>query len=90
MPKVKKVEKLSVTIPKELASEVRAIVPQGKLSAFFAEAVQHHLAYRRQKTALENGFGAWKTENHPDLKTSQDSILYVRALREADKQRLTA
>lgn len=88
MPETRKMEKLSVTLPKELAIELRATVPHGKLSAFLTEAVQFQLAYQRQKAALKIGFGAWKARNHPDLKTPEDSTAYVRALREADEWRL--
>ena len=88
MPDTGKTEKLSITLPKELATELRATVPRGKLSAFIAEAAEFYLAWRRQKEALKIGFGAWKARNHPDLKTPEDSTAYVRALREADEDRL--
>ena len=65
MPKTGEMEKLSITLPKELATELRDMVPQGKLSAFLAEAVQFQLAYQWQKAALKIGFGAWKDEDHP-------------------------
>ena len=81
-------EKVSVTLPKELAGEIRSIVSQGEISAFFTEALQHYLAYRKQKIALEKGFGAWRNDNHPDLTTPADSSSYVRSLREADRERL--
>ena len=81
-------EKVSVTLPRELAGELRFIVSQGGVSSFFAEALEHYLAYRKQKVALEKGFGAWKDESHPDLNTPKDSTAYVRSLREADKNRL--
>ena len=83
-----KTEKISVTLPREVIEEIRAIVSQGEVSSFFTEALEHYLAYRRQKVALEKGFGAWKNKNHPDLATAEDSTAYVRALREADKERL--
>jgi len=83
-----KTEKVSVTLPRELAGEIRSIVSQGEVSSFFAEALGHYLAYRKQKLALEKGFGAWKDEGHPDLKTPGDSTAYVRHLREADRKRL--
>ena len=88
MPRTKKMEKLSITLPKELASELRAMVPHGKLSAFLTEAVQFQLAYQRQKAALKIGFGAWKAKNHPDLKIPADSTAYVNALRALDEERL--
>jgi len=83
-----KKEKVSVTLPKELAAEIRSIVSQGEVSSFFTEALEHYLAYRKQKVALEKGFGAWKDESHPDLTTPEDSTAYIRSIREADKKRL--
>ena len=89
MGKRGKTEKMSVTLPKELAGEIRSIVSQGEISSFFTEALAHYLAYRKQKIALEKGFGAWKNESHPDLGTPEDSTAYVRAVREQDEERLT-
>lgn len=82
-----KTEKMSVTLPEELAGEIRSTVSQGEVSAFFTEALEHYLAYRKQKIALEKGFGAWKNREHPDLATPRDSTAYVRSLREADRER---
>jgi hypothetical protein len=83
-----KTEKMSVTLPKELAGEIRSIVSHGEISSFFTEALAHYLAYRKQKIALGKGFGAWKGKNHPDLKTSEDSTAYVHNLRKTDEKRL--
>ena len=63
--------------------EIRSTMSQGEVSAFFTEALKHYLAYLKQKTALEKGFGAWKNKNHPALATPQDSTAYVRATRQA-------
>jgi hypothetical protein len=82
-----KTEKMSVTLPKELAGEIRSIASQGEISSFFTEALEHYIAYRKQTIALEKGFGAWKDEYHPDLTTPDDSTAYVRAIREADRER---
>jgi hypothetical protein len=43
-----KTEKLSVTLPRELAGEIRSIVPPGEVSSFFTEALEHYLAYHKQ------------------------------------------
>ena len=83
-----KTEKVSVTLPKELAGEIRSIASQGKVSSFFTEALEHYLAYRKQKVALEKGFGAWKSKSHTDLNTPDDSTAYVRGIREAGRERL--
>ena len=81
-----KTEKVSVTLPKELAGEIRSIVSKGEVSSFFTEALEHYLAYHKQKIALDKGFGAWKDESHPDLNTPQDSTAYVHSIREADRK----
>ncbi len=88
MAKEERAEKLSVTLPKELAAEIRRLVPQRGMSAFFTEAAKRYLAQHRQRTALERGFGAWTAENHPELKMPEDTVVYVRSLREADRERL--
>ena len=79
-----KTEKVSVTLPRELAEQIRTVVPRGELSSLFTEALEHYLAHRKQKVALEKGFGAWKGRSHPDLNTPQDSAAYVQSIREAD------
>jgi hypothetical protein len=83
-----KTEKMSVTLPKKLAGEVRSVAAAGEISSFFTEALEHYLAYRKQTLALEKGFGAWKNDNHPDLVTPEDSKAFVRSVREGDKNRL--
>ena len=84
-----KTEKMSVTLPMELAGEIRSIASRGEISSFFTEALEHYISYRKQKIALEKGFGAWKNNSHPNLTTPEDSTAYVRAVRQADKGRLT-
>lgn len=88
MARIGKTEKISVTLPRELAGEIRSIASRGEVSSFFTEALEHYLAYRKQKTALEKGFGAWKEQAHPDLAKPEDSTAYVRAIRQAGRQRL--
>ncbi len=88
MANAKRAEKLSITLPWELADEIRRLVPQGGVSAFFTEAVRHTLARQHQKVALEQGFGAWSSEKHPELATPEASTSYVRSLRETDRKRL--
>lgn len=82
-----KTEKVSVTLPKWLASEIRSIVSHGEISSFFTEALEHYIAYRKQVIGLNEGFGAWKDEGHPELATPEDSSAYVRAIREVDRGR---
>jgi len=54
-------ERMSVTLPRELATEIRSIASQGEISSFFTEALEHYIAYHKQKVPLEKRFGAWKS-----------------------------
>ena len=83
-----KTEKMSVTLPKKLAGEIRSVTSQGQISSFFTEALEHYLSYRKQTIALEKGFGVWTSKNHPDLITPEDSVAYVRSIREAGGKRM--
>jgi hypothetical protein len=87
MEKRGKTEKISVTLPRELAGEIKSLVSQGEVSSFFAKALEHYLAFRKQRIALDKGFGIWGRELHPDLVTAGDARAYVRSIRE-DKERL--
>ena len=87
MKKTGNTTKLYVTIPIELAEAIRSLVPHGKRSAFVAEALEYYLRYLKQKEALRKGFGAWKDEDHPDLKTPEDSVRFVNAFRDLGKER---
>jgi len=78
-------EKISVTLPRKLASEIRDLVPQGEVSAFFTQALEHYVALKRQKIALRKGFSAWKDKNHPDLMTPDDSSEFVYSIRKTDR-----
>ncbi len=81
-------EKISVTLPLELTRQIRALVSRGEVSSFFTQALEHFLAIHRQKIALNKGFGAWGKESHPDLSTPDDSVPYIRSLRDKDNERL--
>ncbi len=75
-------KRVTVTLPDDLSDELHSEVPKGQLSAFITEAARRHLGWIRQGKALEAGKGAWKDENHPDLQTPEDTVRFVRALRE--------
>ncbi len=82
-----KTEKMSVTIPIDLAQEIRSLSAPGEVSSFFTEAITHYLEYRKQTVALQKGFGAWKDTKHPELVTPEDTRDYVCALRKTDRKK---
>ncbi|MDD5189477.1 MAG: hypothetical protein PHE50_00360 [Dehalococcoidales bacterium] len=77
--------KISVTIPNDLAIEIKEIIPQGEVSSFFTEALGYYLTYVRQKKALTKGAGIWKDENYPELKTTRDTVDYINLIRKTDR-----
>ncbi len=87
MVRVAKTEKVTVTLPKKLAGEIRAIATKGEVSSLVAEALEEYLARRKFKIALKKGFGAWKDEDHPELKTPEDTIAFVNAIRKENWER---
>jgi metal-responsive CopG/Arc/MetJ family transcriptional regulator len=82
-------EKISVTLPADLVREIRSIVPEKGISRFLTEAVGEKLVKYKLNRALKEGYGAWSSEKHPELKTSEDSTALVRELRERDNERLS-
>ena len=84
---VAKTEKLSITVPKELAARLREMVPQGEVSAFISEALDDRLQMEKQRIGLEAGLGAWKDEDHPDLMTPEDTQKWLSELRSRDDER---
>jgi metal-responsive CopG/Arc/MetJ family transcriptional regulator len=82
-------EKISVTLPADLMKEIRSIVPEKGISKFLTEAVGERLAKYKLDQALKEGYGAWSSEKHPELKTPEDSIALVQELREKDDERLS-
>jgi len=83
-----KTEKLSISVPKEVAKMLREYVPSGKVSSYVAEILEYALQMEKQRRGLEAGLGAWKDENHPDLKTPEDTQRWLRELRSRDNERL--
>jgi len=82
-----KTEKLSITVPRKVAELLREYVPPGKISSFVAEIIESQLMWEKQKRAIEKYAGAWKDEDHPDLKTPEDTQRWLRELRSMDRER---
>ena len=61
-------QKITVSMPKTLLSELDAIVSARQRSSFINEAVSKQIAIAKQTQAIEEGAGIWTDENHPDMK----------------------
>lgn len=72
-----------IILPDDLANEIDAVIGKRGRSEFFADAARHELRRRRQAKTLVNAEGAWKDENHPELRDG--SAAYVERQRRSDE-----
>ena len=68
-----------------MVAEIDKIVGKRGRSAFLTELAQREIKIRRQREALRETAGAWKSEDHPEL--AQGSAAWVREMRSLDDQR---
>lgn len=61
--------------------ELSALVEEGKRSHFVAEATREALRKFKLMQGIEQAAGAWKSKEHPELKTQKAVEHYVRELR---------
>jgi len=70
-------------IPDDLLNDLKQLVGMRQQSRFVAEAIRKELQREKMKNALKNSFGAWKDEDHPELKDGVDH--YVRSQRKSTR-----
>src|SRR5258708_20587244 len=70
-----------VILPVELVADIDELVGKRGRSAFLTELARREIKFRRQRQALRETAGAWKTEDHPELEAGTgDWIRVVRYL----------
>jgi hypothetical protein len=74
-----------VILPVDLVADIDRLVGKRGRSAFLTEVAQREIKIRRQREALRETAGAWKTEDHPEL--AQGAASWVEQIREVDNQR---
>jgi hypothetical protein len=70
-------------LPEDLIEEIKKAVSKREQSKFVAAALRKELNRLRLEKALTTSFGAWKHENHPELKDGTD--IYVRNIRKSSR-----
>lgn len=81
--------KTTFIFPEDLLTAIDRLVRARKRTKFIVEATQEKLERLKFSMALDKAAGAWKDENHPDLKTQGDINQYLREIREPTNRRLT-
>jgi hypothetical protein len=74
-----------VILPIDLIADIDKLVGKRGRSAFLTELAQREIKLRRQRQALREAAGAWKSENHPELAEGSDA--WIREIRSLDSQR---
>ena len=75
-----------VVLEENLVKDIDRLVGPRQRSSFLTEAAQEKLMRFRQIAALKAAAGAWKDEDHPELK--QGSAKWVRKMRQESDRRL--
>ena len=74
-----------VILPIELVADIDRLVGKRGRSAFLAEVARDEIMRRQQRLALQASAGAWKDEDHPELKGG--SAAWVRQMRSESERR---
>lgn len=74
-----------VVLSEQLVKDIDSVVGRRQRSRFLTEAAERELMRLRQLNALQAATGAWKDEDHPELKAGAAS--WVKKLRHQDEKR---
>ena len=68
-----------------MVADIDKLVGKRGRSAFLTELAKREIKLRRQREALRETAGAWKSEDHPEL--AQGAAAWVREIRSLDSRR---
>jgi hypothetical protein len=70
-------------LPGDLIDEMKKAVSKREQSKFVAAALRKELNRLRLEKTLKTSFGAWKDEDHPELKDG--TYAYIRNIRKSSR-----
>ena len=73
----------TIRFPADVLQEMRPIMEKEKLNftSFVIEAIKNYIRTSKYEDGINAGFGAWKDDEHPELKNGTDN--YIRDLRKS-------
>ncbi len=71
-------ERMNLYITKSLMDDLRKAVPARERTRFVEDILARELRRRKLLDAIEKAYGAWKDEDHPELKTAEDIDNWIR------------
>ena len=75
-----RVVRMNIRMPRELADELKRLVPARKRSRLVVAATAEAVARLKQQEALRED-KIWSDENHPDLSSQEDINRYLSEMR---------
>ena len=83
------VERLNIRMPRELADDLKRLVPARKRSQLVVAATAEVVARLKQQEALRED-KIWSDEGHPDLTSQEDINRYLSEMRASWERRRRA
>jgi hypothetical protein len=78
-----------IVLPKDLVTEIDALVGKRRRSAFLTEIARREVKRRRLLAFLERETPAWNPDRHPDIDAAGGAAAWVKKMRhEADRASL--
>lgn len=71
-------------LPEDLLEDLKNTVSRREQSKVVADALRKELKRLKLKKAIEGSFGAWKVNEHPELKSGTEA--YVRSTRKSTRR----
>ena len=71
------------TLPEDVLDELKTLVPKGEQSKVVGLALRNELKRIKFQKALQDSFGAWKDDKHPELK--KGTRPFIRSLRKSTR-----
>jgi hypothetical protein len=70
-------ERMNLYITKSIMDDLKKAVPARERTRFVEDILARELRRRKLLDAIEKAYGAWKDEDHPELKTFEDINRWV-------------
>lgn len=80
--------KVHLTFPPKIIGEIDNLVGKRGRSKFVAEAAKEKINREKFSRSLRECAGAWKSENHPELSSTEHVVKFVEKIRKESQERL--
>lgn len=74
-------ERLNLYLPKSLVDDLRDTIPARERTQFITDVLARELRRCKLLKAIENSYGAWQDEDHPNMATGRDIDYWIQEQR---------